>query len=185
MNSDISRILISNDLIKERIKQLAEQITKDFLGQELVIVCILKGAFIFAADLCREINLPVNLEFMSISSYGNATVSSGVVRIIKDLNESIEGKNVLIVEDIIDTGLTVSYLASLLSQRAPKSLKICSLCNKPQCHKTLVKIDYCGFELPSEFVVGYGLDFRDFYRNLPYIGVLKAEIYTRYLDSNG
>ncbi|MBF0406785.1 MAG: hypoxanthine phosphoribosyltransferase [Candidatus Riflebacteria bacterium] len=183
MHNDISRILISNDQIKERIKSIGEQITFDYSGEELVVVCILKGAFIFGADLCREINLPLKFEFMSISSYGNATTSSGIVRIIKDLNESIEGKNVLIVEDIIDTGLTVSYLASLLTARKPKSLKICSLCSKPQCHKTEVKIDYFGFELPSEFVVGYGLDFRDLYRNLPYIGVLKSDIYTRFLEN--
>lgn len=174
---DIERILIPTEKIQERIAELGRQITADYSGESLVLVCILKGAFLFMADLCRHIALPVNTEFMAISSYGHATKSSGVVRILKDLNESIEDRNVLIVEDIVDTGLTLSYLIDLLSARHPRSLKVCSLCSKPQCHKRKVTVDYCGFELQSEFAVGYGLDFKDYYRNLPFIGVLKPAVY--------
>jgi len=178
IHPDISRVLIEADAIQKRVGELGAAINADHVGQEITMVCILKGAFVFMADLCRHIDVPVNTEFMGISSYGHSTESSGVVRILKDLNESIEGKNVLIVEDIVDTGLTVSYLAELLKGRAPKSLKICALSSKPQCHKKPVTIDYLGFTLPSEFVVGYGLDYRDYYRNLPYIGVLKPSVYT-------
>ena len=177
LHSDISRVLIEADAIQQRVGELGATITADHVGQEITMVCILKGAFVFMADLCRHINVPVNTEFMGISSYGHSTESSGVVRILKDLNESIEGKNVLIVEDIVDTGLTVSYLAELLKGRSPKSIKICALSSKPQCHKKPVTIDYLGFTLPSEFVVGYGLDYHDYYRNLPYIGVLKPSVY--------
>jgi len=174
----VSQILISNDEIQKRVKELGENITDDYKNDEIVMVCILKGAFLFMADLCRFIKIPINTEFMAISSYGHSTVSSGVVRILKDLNESIANKNVLIVEDIVDTGLTITYLAGIFAGRNPKSIKMCALCNKPQCHVKQVKIDYRGFDLPNEFVVGYGLDFKDYYRNLPYIGVLKPEIYT-------
>jgi len=174
---DIERVLIPTHEIQTRIAQLGKQITQDYKGESLVLVCVLKGAFLFMADLCRHIDLPVNTEFMAISSYGHATKSSGVVRILKDLNECIEDRNVLIVEDIVDTGLTLSYLVDLLATRHPRSLKVCTLCSKPQCHQREVKIDYCGFELPSEFAVGYGLDFKDFYRNLPFIGILKPIMY--------
>lgn len=177
LHADIERVLIPTEEIQKRIAELGRQITADYKGESLVLVCILKGAFLFMADLCRHIDLQVNTEFMAISSYGHATKSSGVVRILKDLNESIEDRNVLIVEDIVDTGLTLSYLVDLLSARHPRSLKICSLCSKPQCHKREVTVDYCGFELATEFVVGYGLDFRDYYRNLPFIGVLKPSVY--------
>ncbi|HOY68591.1 MAG TPA: hypoxanthine phosphoribosyltransferase [Candidatus Ozemobacteraceae bacterium] len=176
---DIERVLIGTGEIQARIAELGRRITADYAGETIVLVCILKGAFLFMADLCRHIELPVNTEFMAISSYGHATKSSGVVRILKDLNESIEGRNVLIVEDIVDTGLTLSYLIDLLSARHPKSLKVCSLCSKPQCHQRPVRVDYCGFELPSEFAVGYGLDYKDYYRNVPFIGVLKPDIYER------
>lgn len=174
---DIERVLIQTHEIQSRIAELGKQITEDYKGESLVLVCVLKGAFLFMADLCRHINLPMNTEFMAISSYGHATKSSGVVRILKDLNECIEDRNVLIVEDIVDTGLTLSYLVDLLATRHPRSLKVCTLCSKPQCHKREVKIDYCGFELPSEFAVGYGLDYKDFYRNLPFIGILKPIMY--------
>ncbi|MBF0501147.1 MAG: hypoxanthine phosphoribosyltransferase [Candidatus Riflebacteria bacterium] len=179
IHQDISRVLISADEIQARIKVLGEEITVDYQNEDIVLVCILKGAFLFMADLCRHIRVPVNTEFMAISSYGHSTESSGVVRILKDLNESIAGRNVLIIEDIVDTGLTVSYLEQLLEARKPNSIRICTLSNKPQCHKTPVQIDYCGFILPQEFVVGFGLDYRDYYRNLPYIGVLKPEIYQK------
>jgi hypoxanthine phosphoribosyltransferase len=178
LHKDIARVLISTEQIQSRIAELGAEISRDYAGEEVVLVCILKGAFLFMADLCRHLQVPVNTGFMAISSYGNSTVSSGVVRILKDLNESIEGKNILIIEDIVDTGLTLSYIAALLESRKPKSLKICALTNKPQCRKKDVKISYCGFVLPNEFVVGYGLDYCDYYRNLPYIGVLKPEVYT-------
>lgn len=179
LHPHISKVLISQEEIQTRIKELGQAITRHYRGEELVIVCILKGAFLFMADLVREIDLPLNMEFMAISSYGHATESSGVVRILKDLNESIENRNVLIVEDIIDTGLTLSYLSDMLITRKPKSLRICTLTNKPQSHKKPIEVHYCGFLLPSEFVVGYGLDYKDYYRNLNYIGVLKPEIYSQ------
>ncbi len=177
LHPQLAKVLISEDQLQTRIRELGGQITRDYQGQEVLLVCILKGAFLFLADLCRSIDLPQKVEFMAISSYGHATESSGVVRIIKDLNESIEDKHVIVVEDICDTGLTLSYLAGILRGRNPRSLKICVLCDKPQCHKKDVPIDYCGFVLPNEFVVGYGLDFKDLLRNLPYIGVLKPEMY--------
>lgn len=179
LHNDISKVLISEKEIQKRIRELGEEITSDYQGEDLFLVCILKGAYLFMADLCRQINLPINTGFMAISSYGNATESSGVVRILKDLNESIEGRNILLIEDIVDTGLTLSYLAGILGARNPKSLKICALTNKPQCHKKKIKIDYCGFTLPDGFVVGFGLDYCDYYRNLPYIGILKPEVYSQ------
>ncbi|MBI3039700.1 hypoxanthine phosphoribosyltransferase [bacterium] len=177
-HSDISRIIVTEAQIRNRVSELGNSISRDYFGEDMVLVCILKGAFIFMSDLCRHIQTPINTEFMAISSYGQSTKSSGVVRILKDLNESIENRNVLIVEDIVDTGLTLSYIARILSDRKPNSLRICALLNKPQCHQKDVVIDYCGFVLQDEFVVGYGLDYKDFYRNLPYVGVLKPEIYT-------
>lgn len=177
LHKDIARILISEEQIKQRIKELGAAITNDYNNDEIMLVCILKGAFMFMADLAKEIQLPIQTGFIAVSSYGYSTKSSGIVRILKDLDESIEGKNVIIVEDIVDTGLTLNYIAKLLRDRKPKSLKICSLTNKPQSRKMDIHIDYCGFNLPNEFVVGYGLDYKDYYRNLPYIGVLKPEIY--------
>lgn len=177
IHPDIDRILISSEEIARRIEELGAQITRDFQGENLLLVCILKGAFLFMADLARAIDLPLQTGFIAVSSYGHSTQSSGVVRIMKDLDQEVEGRNVLIVEDIVDTGLTLSYIAGLLAGRHPKALKLCTLSNKPQCRKKEVPIDYCGFVLPDEFVVGYGLDFRDFYRNLPYIGVLKPHLY--------
>ncbi|RCK81756.1 MAG: Hypoxanthine-guanine phosphoribosyltransferase [Candidatus Ozemobacter sibiricus] len=182
IHPDIDRILISQEEINARIAELGAQISADYQGEELLLVCILKGAFVFMADLARAITVPVQTGFIAVSSYGHSTQSSGVVRIMKDLDQSVEGQNVLIVEDIVDTGLTLAYIASLLHDRHPKSLKICALTNKPQCRKKEVTIDYCGFVLPNEFVVGYGLDYQDYYRNLPYIGVLKP---SRYAQSHG
>ncbi|MFZ2958096.1 MAG: hypoxanthine phosphoribosyltransferase [Candidatus Ozemobacteraceae bacterium] len=179
MHPDLSSILITTKELQARVKILGDEISVDYVNEDIVLVCILKGAFLFMADLCRNIKVPVNTEFMAISSYGHSTESSGVVRILKDLNDSIAGRNVLIVEDIVDTGLTVAYLAQMLEARKPNSIRICTLGSKPQCHKTPVQIDYCGFILPQEFVVGYGLDYKDYYRNLPYIGVLKQEIYKK------
>jgi hypoxanthine phosphoribosyltransferase len=170
----IEKILISREEIQKRISELGDQISKDYAGEDLFVVCILKGAFLFMSDLCRAIRLEQEIDFMAVSSYGHLTTSSGVVKIEKDLTESIEGKNVLIVEDIIDSGLTLSYIAKMLSERNPKSLKICVLCNKPENQQQRVKIDYCGFTISDDFVVGYGLDNKGFMRNLPYIGVIKV-----------
>lgn len=175
LDKHIAKVLITPQAIQTRIAELGQLITQDYAGEELVVVCILKGAFLFTSDLCRTINLPQKLDFMAVSSYGDSTRSSGIVKIDKDLSESIEGKHVLIVEDIIDSGLTLSYIVKILKDRKPKDIKVCVLCNKPSNQQQFVKVDYCGFKLEDEFVVGYGLDFRGYLRNLPYIGVVKDE----------
>ena len=177
MNYRIGDILITRDQISSRVIELAEEIRKDFLkdhtGQELIFAGILKGSAIFVADLVRAMgyDIDIRMDFMALSSYGSDTKSSGVVRIIKDLDTYIESKNVIIVEDIIDTGLTMSYLLSILQRRAPASLKVCSLLNKEERRKVSVSIDYCGFEIPDEFVIGYGLDYSGKWRHLPDIHV--------------
>jgi len=171
----IKHILIDPESIQKRITELGAEISADYRGKELVLVCILKGAFLFTSDLCRQIDLPQKLHFMAVSSYGDATRSSGIVKIEKDLSESIQGKHVLIVEDIIDSGLTLSYIVKILQDRQPADIKVCVLCNKPSNQQQHVKVDYCGFKLEDEFVVGYGLDFKGYLRNLPYIGVVKDE----------
>jgi hypoxanthine phosphoribosyltransferase len=173
LNLTIDRLYLSQEEIAAKVKELGQQITKDFKGEELVVVCILKGAFMFASDLCRGIDLLQKLDFMAVSSYGNSFKSSGKVSIDKDITENIEGKNVLIVEDIIDSGLTLSHILNILNQRNPKCIKVCVLCNKPSNLQTNVKIDYCGFEIENDFIVGYGLDRRGYLRNLPYIGTVK------------
>lgn len=175
LDKHIAKILISPKDIQARIAELGNEISKDYKGQELVIICILKGAFLFTSDLCRNINLPQKLDFMAVSSYGDSTRSSGIVKIDKDLSDSIQGKHVLIVEDIIDSGLTLSYIVKILQDRQPADIKICVLCNKPSNQQQFVKVDYCGFKLEDEFVVGYGLDFKGYLRNLPYIGIVKDE----------
>ncbi|KGG80627.1 hypoxanthine phosphoribosyltransferase [Caloranaerobacter azorensis H53214] len=177
MEQDIRQILIETDELQKRIKELGQEITRDYKGKDLVVICVLKGAVMFMSDLCKNIDLPLSIDFMAVSSYGSSTQSSGVVRILKDLDSSIEDKDVLIVEDIIDTGLTLSYLVENLKSRGPKSVKLCTLLNKPERRKTDVKVDYIGFTIPDEFVVGYGLDFNEKYRNLPYICILKEEVY--------
>jgi len=177
MHPDLAEVLVPAERIAARVAEMGAEITRDYAGRELVLICILKGSFMFTADLCRHIGVPVNYGFMAIGSYGDSTKTSGVVRIIKDLDSSIQGRHCLVVEDIVDTGLTVSYLLSILQGRAPASLKICSLLNKPSCRIKDVPVDYCGFIIPDKFVVGYGLDYKDFYRNLPCVGVLKPEIY--------
>ncbi|MGI6176519.1 MAG: hypoxanthine phosphoribosyltransferase [Christensenellales bacterium] len=176
---DIEKVLLTTEQIQERVAQLGAQITKDYAGEELLAIGILKGGIVFFADLIRCIDLPVQFDFMALSSYGASTKSSGVVRFLKDLDEEIEGKNVLIVEDIIDTGLTLRYLMDNLMSRKPTSVKICSLLDKPSRRKTDVKPAYIGFSIPDYFVVGYGLDYNAQYRNLPYVGVLKPEAYGR------
>jgi len=177
MKDDCEYILLSSEQIQQRVGEIAEQINKDYEGKNLLMVCILKGAVVFFADLFRQITLPCTIDFMSISSYGASTKSSGVVRILKDLDKPIEGKDVLIVEDIVDSGLSLKYLLGNLGNRGPASVKICTLLDKPDRRKVELQPDYCGFTIPNAFVVGYGLDYAEKYRNLPYIGILKPEVY--------
>jgi hypoxanthine phosphoribosyltransferase len=168
----IGKILIDEQTLMERISEMGEEISKDYQDKDLVVIGILKGAVMFLADLVKHIKLPLTMDFMAVSSYGRSTHSSGVVRILKDLDEDIEGKDVLIVEDIVDTGLTLNYLADNLLSRNPKSLKICCCLDKPSKRRVPVKVDYVGFTIPDKFVVGYGLDYAEKYRNLSYICVL-------------
>lgn len=178
MHKDIQKVLISEEEIAKRVKELGKQLTEEYKGKDLLIVGILKGCMLYLSDLVRAIDLPLTMDFMVVSSYGSATKSSGVVRIIKDLEREIEGKHVLIVEDIVDTGLTLSYLIENLKTRNPKSVKVCSLLDKPDRRKAHVDIEYVGFQIPDEFVVGYGLDYAEVYRNLPFVCVLKPEVYS-------
>ena len=168
-------ILISENEIHNRILEIADRINKDYEGEELTLICVLKGGVMFMCDLARRLNLSVRLDFMSVSSYGSGTSSSGVVKIVKDLDESIEGKDVLVVEDIVDSGRTLAYLIDLLKNRGPKSVKICSLLDKPSRREVDVEFDYTCFEVPNVYIVGFGLDHNQKYRNLPYIGGLKFE----------
>jgi len=177
MHEHLCKILYSEQQLQSKVQELGAQITADYQDKDLVIIGILKGAVVFLADLIKEIKLPLELDFMVISSYGKSTRASGVVRILKDLEKDITGRDVLIVEDIVDTGLTLSYLKENLHARGPASLKICSLLDKPSRRKVTLNPDYKGYVIPDEFVVGYGLDFAERYRNLPYIGVLKPEYY--------
>lgn len=178
LEQDIAEILINEDELQKKIKELGQMITRDYAGKEPVLIGVLKGAIMFISDLIRYIDLPITIDFMAISSYGASTHSSGIVKIIKDLDHSIQDKDVLIVEDIIDSGLTLSYLRKNLIGRGPRSVKICTLLDKPERRLTDVKVDYVGFTIPDKFVVGYGLDYAEKYRNLPYIGVLRHEIYS-------
>jgi hypoxanthine phosphoribosyltransferase len=178
MLEDVEKILVSQEDLAKRVEQLGQEITKDYAGQEILMIGVLRGAAIFMADLSRAIKVPVALDFMAVSSYGNSTSSSGVVRIIKDLDEDVKGKHVLIVEDIIDSGLTLKYLIDYIKSRDPQSVKICTLLNKPDRRKVEVPIAYNGFTIPDYFVVGFGLDYAEKYRNLPFIGILKPEIYS-------
>lgn len=170
---DEIRVMISEDEINKRISELADEINNDYKGEDIHIICILKGSIFFACDLSKKLKGKVSIDFMSVSSYGNETVSSGRVRILKDLDEPINNKNVIIIEDIIDSGNTLSHLVDLLSTRQPKSLNICTLLDKPDRRETNVKVKYVGFIIPDEFVVGYGLDYNQIYRNLPYVGVVE------------
>ena len=178
MKNDIERVLLIEENLQEKIKELAAQLEKDYQDKFPLTVGILKGAMPFMSDLLKRIDAHLEMDFMDVSSYGNSTVSSGEVKIIKDLNASVEGRDVLIIEDIIDSGLTLSYLADLFIYRKAKSVKIVTLLDKPTGRKVDIKPDYTGFVVPNAFVVGYGLDYAERYRNLPYIGVLKPEIYT-------
>jgi hypoxanthine phosphoribosyltransferase len=171
----VAEILIEEESLRERIAELGAEISADYAGKDLLLIGVLKGAVFFMADLMRQITVPCEVDFMAISSYGASTDSSGVVRILKDLDESIEGRNVLVVEDIIDSGLTLSYLKRTLGARQPASLEVCALLTKPERREVDVPVRYIGFEIPNRFVVGYGLDFAERYRNLRYVGVLADE----------
>jgi len=177
VHEDIAKVLLDADTIQRRVRELGAQLSRDYADKNPVLICILKGAAIFMADLVRHISVPVRMDFMAISSYGSGVRTSGVVRILKDLDSSIERQHVLIVEDIVDSGLTLSYLLDNLQSRQPASLRTCVLLDKPGQRRVPLKADYVGFEIPDEFVVGYGLDYAENYRHLPYIGVLKAEVY--------
>lgn len=169
------RVLIPEEEVDARIREIGEQISRDYAGKELHLVCVLKGGSFFLCELAKRITVPVSLDFMSVSSYGGETSSSGVVKIVKDLDESIQGRDVLIVEDIVDSGRTLSYLKEMMLDRKPASLRICTLLDKPDRRVVDVDVDYVGFQIPDEFVVGYGLDYAQRYRNLPYIGVVEFD----------
>lgn len=179
LHVDIERILIDEQELSSRVAALGEQISNEYAGEALVLVGVLKGAVLFVADLARAITVPVAMDFMAVSSYGNQTQTHGVVRILKDLDDSIYGKHVLLVEDIIDSGLTLSYVMEMLQRRSPASLRVCALLVKNVERMKHVEPAYTGFTVPDEFVVGYGLDYAQHYRNLPYIGVLKPHVYQR------
>ena len=177
LDDDIATVLVDEETIRVRVMELGEAISQAYAEQDLVLVSVLKGSIIFMADLVRAITTPHEIDFMATSSYGAATHSSGVVRILKDLNVSIQGRNVLVVEDIIDSGHTLNYLLRLLQERQPASLRIVTLLDKPERRSVPIDVDWVGFSIPNEFVVGYGLDYNELYRNLPYIGVLKPSVY--------
>lgn len=168
-------VMLTEEEVNKRIKEIGEQISKDYAGKTVHLVCVLKGGSFFMVELAKRITVPVSLDFMSVSSYGGETKSSGVVKIVKDLDEPLTGKDVIVVEDIVDTGRTLSYLLSLLRDRGPASVKLCTLLDKPDRRVVDVDVDYSGFIIPDEFVVGYGLDYDQRYRNLPYIGVVKFD----------
>ena len=178
MDDDIEEVLISAERIQQRLRELATQINQDYAGREVLLVGVLKGAFILMADFARYLTIPIEFDFMAISSYGSATKSSGVVRILKDLDLDIADRHVLVVEDIVDSGLTLGYLLRNLRARGPASLEVMALLSKPDQIQTDVPIRYSGFDVPNVFVVGYGLDYAEHYRNLPYVGTLKPEIYS-------
>ena len=177
MHKDVKEILFSEEQLKERVAQIAAQIDRDYAGKELMLVSVLRGSFIFMADLVRAITVPCRVDFMAVSSYGSGTESSGQVRIIKDLSEDITGRHLLVVEDILDSGNTLSYLLEVLRARKPASIRLCTLLDKPERRVKPVQLDYTGFTIPDAFVVGYGLDYDEHYRNLPYIGVLRPSVY--------
>lgn len=173
--SEHVKVLFPEEIVDARIKAMGEQISKDYAGKQVHLICVLKGGSFFMCELAKRITVPVSLDFMSVSSYGSDTKSSGVVRIVKDLDESIKGKNVIVVEDIVDSGRTLSYLLEMLRDRGPASLRLCTLLDKPDRRVINVDVDYTGFEIPDKFVVGYGLDYNQRYRNLPYIGIVEFD----------
>lgn len=184
LEQDIKCVLFSEEQLEQRVCELAAQIDRDYAGKEPLLVSVLRGSFVFMADLVRHITLPCTVDFMAVSSYGSGTTSSGQVKIIKDLSEQIEGKDVIVVEDILDSGNTLHYLFQLLQARHPASIKLATLLDKPSRRTKPIAADYVGFEVPDEFVVGYGLDYDELYRNLPYIGVLKPRVYGKNLISD-
>lgn len=177
MHQDVEQILYSEEQLRQRVRELGAQITADCAGKNLVLASVLRGSYIFMADLTRAIDLPMTVDFMAVSSYGAGTVSSGQVEIKKDLSDSIEGKDLIIVEDILDSGNTLYYLMDVLKARRPASIRICTLMDKPERRKKPIVADYVGFTIPDAFVVGYGLDYDEKYRNLPYVGILKPSVY--------
>ncbi len=177
MKNDIKEVLFTEEQLRQKVDELGAQITADYRGKNPLIVSVLKGSYVFMADLTRRIDTPCNVDFMVVSSYGAGTKTSGEVQIIKDLENSIDGRDLIIVEDILDSGVTLSYLMKVLTARGANSIRLCTLLSKPDRRKIDVHIDYLGFEIPDEFVVGYGLDFAEKYRNLPYIGILKPSVY--------
>ena len=184
LQQDIQRTLFSQEEIDRRLDELAAEINRDYAGKEPMLISVLRGSFVFMADLTRKITLPCTVDFMAVSSYGKGTTSSGQVQITKDLSDDIEGKDILVVEDILDSGNTLNYLMKLLQTRHPASIRLCTLLDKPERRVVPVQADYVGFTIPDEFVVGYGLDYAEKYRNLPYIGVLKPSVYEEQLISD-
>ena len=178
MKEDVLRVLLSEDEIREKVRELGGKITADYKNSNLMLVTVLKGAVVFLADLMRQIDVPAEIDFMVVSSYGSGVKSSGVVKIVKDLDVPLAGKDILIVEDILDSGLTLSYIKELLESRGPRSIRIATLLDKPSRRKVDLQADYIGFSVPDEIVIGYGLDYDEKYRNLPYIGILKPEVYS-------
>lgn len=178
MEHDIQEVLFSEEQLAQRVSQIAEEINRDYADKEILLVSVLRGSFVFMADLARKITRPCRVDFMAVSSYGKGSTSSGQVQITKDLSEDISGLHVIVVEDILDSGNTLSYLLRLLEQRHPASIRLCTLLDKPDRRKVEVDVHYSGFTIPDAFVVGYGLDYAERYRNLPYIGILKPEVYS-------
>lgn len=179
MRNDVKEILYSEKQLNEKVEELAARISADYEGKDLLLIGVLKGANVFMCDLMRKISFPIQIDFIAASSYGHSTESSGVVKILKDLDYSIEGKDVIIVEDIVDTGLTLHYLMDNFNSRKPNSLEICTLLDKPERRIANLEIKYIGFQIPDEFIVGYGIDYAERYRNLPYIATLKESVYTK------
>ena len=177
LEQDIDRVLFTEEQLQARVAEIAAQIDRDYAGKQPLLVSVLRGSFVLMADLVRRITLPCTVDFMAVSSYGSGTTSSGQVKIVKDLSEQIEGKDVIVVEDILDSGNTLSYLLKLLEARHPASIRLCTLLDKPERRTKPVAVQYSGFTIPDEFVVGYGLDYDEKYRNLPYIGILKPRVY--------
>ena len=179
MNDDIKTVLVSEEQLKAKVAELGARISKDYEGKNLLLVSVLKGAVVFMTDLMRHITVPCSIDFMVVSSYGSGVKTSGVVKIVKDLDADLAGKDLLIVEDILDTGMTLHYLKQLLQDRNPNSIRIATLLDKPERRRAAVRADYVGYQVPDEFVVGYGLDYDEKYRNLPYVGILKPEVYEK------
>ena len=176
-DNDIQEVLFSEEQLKNRVREIAQQITADYQGKEIMLISVLRGSFVFMADLCRAIDLPCTLDFMAVSSYGKGTKSSGQVQISKDLCGDISDRHIIVVEDILDSGNTLSYLLKILENRHPASIRLCTLLDKPDRRVKPVEVHYSGFTIPDAFVVGYGLDYAEKYRNLPYIGILKPQVY--------